>query len=102
MTIIRFCDTERGSGSVYLHKGASKGFGSGSPTQLFCENYIDSILIEQRSKINNKFETTFACCRCKCNMLNEYGEKLSRPIIVVLTTTNIHSSQKSQSLHFLY
>jgi len=58
----------------------------------------DSILSEKHSKINETLETTFACCRYKCNVLHEYGEKYRRPVVVVLTVTNIHSLHTS--LHF--
>jgi len=60
----------------------AKGFGNFGVA--FFAKTVDSILSEQPSKINKTVHTTFACCRCKCK-LHEYGEKQSRPIIVVLT-----------------
>jgi len=49
-----------------------RGFGVGA---IFLRKLRkDLILREQHSKINKTLGTTFARCRCKCNMLHD-GEK---------------------------
>jgi len=63
------------SGTVHPLKARATGFGGGNPTHCLQKQRRDSILSEQRSKINETFDTTFACCRCKCIMLHNYGEK---------------------------